>query len=74
MKPFAHDIRWTLLIKGILLALLWVVCFKGAPRNTTQAPQWLFGIKPALQTTVPDRQNTPTGPSTHSKHLNKVTL
>ncbi|HBI21033.1 MAG TPA: hypothetical protein DDY37_00335 [Legionella sp.] len=53
MKRFAHDIQFTLVIKGILLVLLWVVCFKGAERNTTQASQWLFGIMPAQQSTQP---------------------
>lgn len=49
MKKFSHDIQCTLLIKAVLLIILWLVCFRGAEKNTTQASQWLFGVTPMLK-------------------------
>ena len=49
MKRFAHDIQWTLLIKGILLVLLWVVCFKDIEKNPVDLAHWLFGSTQEIQ-------------------------
>ncbi len=43
MKPLTRDIQFTLIIKFALLIVLWVICFKGAERNTTSMQQWLYG-------------------------------
>lgn len=43
MKMFAKDIISTLFIKLAFLALLWFVCFKGAPKNNVDLSQWLYG-------------------------------
>ena len=43
MKMFTKDIVLTLSIKLIFLILLWLVCFKGAPRNNIDLSQWLYG-------------------------------
>lgn len=43
MKKITRDIRLTLTIKFLLLIVLWVVCFKGAVKNTVSMPQWLYG-------------------------------
>ena len=43
MKKITRDIRLTLMIKFVLLLILWIVCFKGAEKNTTSLPQWLYG-------------------------------
>lgn len=76
MKRFAHDIQFTLLIKGILLLLLWVVCFKGAERNTMQASLWLFGVPTPQQQTSSTHTPLVTAPVPASilKHTNKATL
>lgn len=43
MNKLARDIRITLVIKFLLLIILWVVCFKGAVKNTVSMQKWLYG-------------------------------
>lgn len=43
MNTITRDIRLTLLIKFLLLMVLWIVCFKGAGKNTVSMQQWLYG-------------------------------
>lgn len=45
MKMFTKDIVRTLAIKLVFLVLLWVVCFKGAPKNNIDLSQWLYGAQ-----------------------------
>lgn len=76
MKRFSHDIQLTLCIKGILLLLLWIVCFKGAEKNPLQASQWLFGVTPVHQTisSTPAPLDTPPVAPSILKHTHKATL
>ena len=43
MTSLALDIRWTLLVKMVLLFLLWFVCFKGVKKVEFHPKQWLQG-------------------------------
>ncbi|MCR9191526.1 MAG: hypothetical protein NXI01_02570 [Gammaproteobacteria bacterium] len=43
MKPITKDILFTLCVKFMLLTTLWLVCFKGAEKNTVDTQQWLYG-------------------------------
>lgn len=43
MNKLSRDIRFTLIIKFLLLIILWCVCIKGAVKNTVSMQQWLYG-------------------------------
>ena len=48
MKKITRDIQLTLFIKFLLLIILWVVCFKGAEKNTVSLAQWLYGAEKSV--------------------------
>lgn len=45
MKPLAHDISLTLLVKILLLFLLWWFCVRTMHPKLEQSEHWLLGAK-----------------------------
>lgn len=50
MKKITRDIQLTLIVKLLLLIALWVICFRGAEKNTVDLGQWLYGVDSIVST------------------------
>ena len=53
MKSFRRDIAITLLLKILLLALLWYVCFSGPRARQLSPNEWFFGSQHTHQNLLP---------------------
>ena len=70
MKNITKDIQLTLAVKFVLLIALWVLCFKGAEKNTVGLAQWLYGAN--TEATTKSVEPVATGNTVFDAHFNAI--